>query len=246
MFRFLFNRRGRWLEEGLSPKQAEVLRGLPEVQRLSEDQFKLLCGKTRVMLEEKTFEACGGIALTEQMKLVIAGYAALMLLGEASDYFPALTSILVYPKPYIAPVEDYDEAGIVTTGHERRFGESWEFGSLVLAWNEIERHLQTGSEDNLVIHEFAHQLDDELGISLETERVLNGNSETEWAVVMARKFEAFSRNPRRLPSVDPYGAEDLHEFFAVLSELYFTRPEALRQDSEQLYKVMAHIYNPTP
>ncbi|AXJ01390.1 hypothetical protein CYPRO_2141 [Cyclonatronum proteinivorum] len=246
MFRFLFNRRGRWMEEGLTKDQADILRSLPELAGLKEPAFQKICGLSRVLMEEKTFEGCSGLTLTERMKLIVSGYAALMLAGDVSDYFPGLQSILIYPKPYIAPVEDYDEAGIVTSGHERRFGESWEFGSLVLAWNEIERHIRTASRDNLVIHEFAHQIDDELGISLEVERVLNGNADTPWAAIIARKFETFSRNPGRLPSVDTYGAEDLHEFFAVLSELFFTYPQHLRSDSKALFDVMCTCYNQKP
>lgn len=246
MFRFLFNKHKTWLQEGVGPEAEQELRQLPGIAQLPGERFQKLSGITRVLLEEKSFEGCAGLTLTDRMKRTVSGYAALMLLGDISDYFPKLQSILIYPKPYIAPVEDYDEAGIVTTGHERRFGESWEFGSLVLAWNEIERHIRTASPDNLVIHEFAHQIDDELGISLEVERVLNGNADTEWAAVMARKYSAFSRNPARLPSVDPYGAEDLNEFFAVLSELFFTGPDRLRADSETLYSVMCQIYNQKP
>jgi Mlc titration factor MtfA (ptsG expression regulator) len=244
MFRNWFNRRAKWLEEGLDAQQRELLaESVPQWNQLAAAEQRRLSGIVRVLLEEKSFEACGGITLTPGMKLSIAGYAGLMLLGGISDYFPDLRSILVYPRAYIAPVEEYDEAGILTIGREQRFGESWEMGSLVLAWDEIRRHQQTGSSDNLVIHEFAHQIDDELEISLEVERILNGNADTPWAADMAKMWEKFSRQPRTLPQVDPYGAEHHSEFFAVLSELFFTRSQALKADSPRLYEIMSGIYN---
>lgn len=246
MYRFirdLFNKRTRWLEEGLAVEDRRVLAGaLPQWPQLTGEQQQRLSGCTRVLLEEKNFEACAGLRLTRKMKLSIAGFAGLMLLGGISRYFPDLRSVLVYPRPYIAPVEEYDEAGILTLGREQRFGESWERGSLVLAWREIERHQRTRSADNLVIHEFAHQIDDELGISLETERVLNGNADTPWARALAEGYARFSRDPRCFPQVDPYGAEHHSEFFAVLSELFFSRSARLHADSTELYEALCHIY----
>lgn len=247
LFRGLFNRRARWLKEGLSASQRRLLAGcLPHWPLLSQGAQEQLAGCVRVLLEEKTFEACGGMVLEEHMKLSIAGFASLMLLGRSSDFFPDLRSILLYPSAYIAPVEEYDEAGLLIIGEEQRFGESWESGSMVLAWDEIRRHQQTCSADNLVIHECAHQIDDELQISLEIERVLNGKAGPEWAAILAGAYRRFSVAPQKLPLVDPYGAEHHSEFFAVLSEVFFTRSGALLQQTPALYEALAHIYQYRP
>lgn len=247
LFRRFWNPRAGWLEEGLSAAQRrELAGGVPQWAMLTVAEQQKLSGCVRVLLEEKTFEACGGIQLEEHMKLSIAGFASLMLLGGISNYFPDLRSILVYPTAYIAPVEEYDEAGLLTLGEEQRLGESWESGSMVLAWDEIRRHQQFRSADNLVIHECTHQLDDELGISLNIERGLHGHPAPAWAESMARAYRRFCSNPRTLPHVDPYGAEDHNEFFAVLSELFFTRSHDLQTDSPALYEALCQIYQYRP
>ncbi|MFW6347560.1 MAG: zinc-dependent peptidase [Cyclonatronaceae bacterium] len=243
LFRKLFGRRSRWQQEGLDMHQQKLLAaGVPQWSSLPPASQQHLLGIVRVLLEEKTFEACGGLRLTEYMKLSITGFASLMLLGGRSDYFPDLRSILVYPTAYIAPVEEYDDAGFLTLGQEQRFGESWESGSMVLAWDEIGRQQHSQSAENLVIHECAHQLDVELGISLEIERGLHGKLVPDWAEALAGSYRRFSSNPRILPPVDPYGAEHHSEFFAVLSELFFTQSQKLDAAAPELYEVLCHIY----
>src|SRR5687768_14722076 len=138
------------LEQNLS-----IFRRLP-----SADQTELL-GHVHVFLAEKHFEGCGGLELTEEIRVTIAAQACVLLLHRESDYYPELTSILVYPSGYVAHEERHVGGGIWEEGGEDRLGHTTPgMNALVLAWDSA-RHgaADPASGANLILHEFAHQLD---------------------------------------------------------------------------------------
>ena len=59
-------------------------------------------GLIQVLLAEKRFEGCGGLAITDEIQVTIAGFACLLLLHRETDFYPTLHSILVYPDAYVA------------------------------------------------------------------------------------------------------------------------------------------------
>src|SRR5438067_10938409 len=134
-------------------------RHLPIFRRIPcSDQSELL-GDVQVLLAEKHFEGCGGLELTDEIRVTIAAQAGLLLLHRETDYYPQLTSILVYPSAYIAHEKRHVSANIWQEGDEHRLGHTGRsLGSLVLAWDDAKHGALNPSDDrNLVLHEFAHQ-----------------------------------------------------------------------------------------
>src|SRR3954471_4865298 len=165
MFDFFKNRRREALRaQPLSVEERAVLdRNIPFLGGLSTEDRTELEALVRIFVAEKSFEGCGGLVLTDEIKLTIAGQACLLLLHRETDIYPNVDSIVVYPSAYRVPTEAHDGA-VVIQGDQTRLGESWQRGLVVLAWD----HVLAGAAEprdgqNVVLHEFAHQLDGESG-----------------------------------------------------------------------------------
>jgi len=211
---------------------------------LKRDQQEKLIERMKVFMDEKIFEGCGDLELTDEMRVVISAYACLMILGEPSDYYPELQSILVYPDDYVAPVYEENPGGIVTEGNERRQGESWDTGSVVLSWSDILETTQSGSNNqNLVIHEFAHQLDLQYGLSASITiegKVLNEGDE--WTQELAKTYRELIKQVRfgRKDGVlDLYGATNPAECFAVVMEAFIESPRDLEIKYPRIYRMLS-------
>ena len=219
--------------------------------RLNSQRKRLLKERMKIFMSEKIFEECGGLRLTTEMKVVISAYACVLILEEPSDYYPGLQSILVYPDDYIAPVYEHNPGGIITEGNERRQGESWESGNVVLSWADIERTTLSGKNNqNLVVHEFAHQLDMQYGLSggitLEGE-VLKGGDE--WTMELAktyRKLVDLERFGREDDLLDIYGAANPSECFAVIMEAFLESPRELSIKYSRLYRMLSDFFKLDP
>jgi hypothetical protein len=201
-----------------------------------------------VFLAEKHFEGCNGFEITDEVRVTIAGEACLLLLNRETKYYPGLVTILVYPAVFYAEVEDAD-GHIVSEYKEDRSGESWDLGVVILSWEDAVEHASTGRAGyNVALHEFAHQLDMENG-DMDGMPGLESAAEREaWRRAFTAAYEHFERaaysNRRTL--VDPYGAGDPAEFFAVVTESFFERPLALRREYADLYEVLARYYRVDP
>ena len=252
IFGFFKERRRRQLRARPFPAawKAIVSRNVALFSHLPvEDQTELL-GHVQVFLAEKHFEGCGGLELTDEIRLTIAAQACLLLLHRASDYYPELVTILVYPSSYTAKEERYLGNNIWEAGGEDRFGHTGrQMGSLVLAWDEARRGAADPADGaNLVLHEFAHQLDFE-DFATDGAPALGTRAEYfAWARVMSREFEALrSAETAGVPTVlDTYGATNPAEFFAVATEAFFEQPNALRTRQPELYAELARFYRQNP
>ena len=166
MFGFKRRRRQRLRRTPLSDEQRSVLASqLPLFGKLAAADRRELEGLVQVFLAEKRFEGCGGLEVTDEMRLVIAAQACLLLQGRhVEDVYPGLYSILVYPHAYVAH-EVQMEGGIPIERSSVRLGQSWSQGSLVIAWDHAHREPgQRGDGHNVVLHEFTHQLDLQDGV----------------------------------------------------------------------------------
>jgi Mlc titration factor MtfA (ptsG expression regulator) len=229
--------------------ERHLAREVPLYRRLPIGDRPALHGLMQIFLDEKRFEGCGGLELTEPVKMVIAAQACVLLLHRETDVYPQLYSILVYPRAYMAPrVEQHDE-WVVSEGEEELLGESWEEGSLVLSWEDI-RHDAAHPQDgyNVVLHEFAHQLDDESGVSDGTPVLPTGAMYAEWAAVFGRDYEDLRRDlsRQRATLLDEYAAESPAEFFAVATEIFFMLPRDMAELQPELYDLLRRYYAQDP
>ena len=249
----LFKRRRRARLRAQPPPSAWrgiLERNLDVFNRLSpEDQAELL-GHTQVFVAEKHFEGTGGLELTDEIRVTIAAQACLLLLHRETDYYPELTSIIVYPSGYTAEEERHVGGGVWSDEPEDRLGHTGQrLRALVLAWDAA-RHGASAPTDgeNLILHEFAHQLDFENQQSDGTPALESRGDYLAWARVMSAEFEAlrnatYSGSPTLL---DGYGATDPAEFFAVITEAFFERPRALRKLHPALFAQLQHFYRQDP
>jgi len=237
---FKSRRRAR-LRAHAAPKawRAILEHNLPVFGRLTKEDQNELLGHVQVFVAEKHFEGAGGLGITDEIKVTVAGQACLLLLHRETDYYPELTSIIVYPTGYIADEERHIGGGIWQEGGEHRLGHTGErLGALVLAWDAV-RHGAAAPTDgeNLVLHEFAHQLDFENQRSDGTPALETRGDYLAWARVMSAEFEALrDATDSGVPTLlDSYGATDPAEFFAVITEAFFEHPKALKEKHSDLY-----------
>jgi Mlc titration factor MtfA (ptsG expression regulator) len=252
IFGFRKQRRREKLRARAFPAEWRLIieRNLPAYGRLSEADQAELCGHVQVFLAEKRFEGCGGLTLNDEIRVTIAAQACLLLLHRETDYYPELTSILVYPSAYIAREERYLGGDIWEEGDDGRFGHtSRQLGSLVLAWDEAKHGAADPSDGrNLVLHEFAHQLDFEDSRTDGAPALATRAEYLAWARVMSREFEALRlADETGTPSVlDTYGAANPAEFFAVATEAFFERSQLLRSRHPELYRELARFFRQDP
>lgn len=250
MLDFLKNRRRRALrsEPFTASERAILERNVPYLKKLDDTDRAELEGLVRIFLAEKSFEGCGGLGLTEEMKVTIAAQACILLLHRETDIYPDVESILVYPGAYRAPAKS-SEGGIVIEGEQARLGESWMRGVVVLAWDHVKSGAaQPADGQNVVLHEFAHQLDAEDG-AMDGAPDLGARARyTSWAHVLGAEFGELSRTLHAHigSDIDPYGATNPAEFFAVITEMFFEKPRALKQRHPELYEELAAFYRQDP
>lgn len=251
MFKWLKHRRRLAIRRRPVPPewQAIIERNVPYVARLpAEDRAELL-GHVQVFLAEKHFEGCAGLQITDEIRVTIAAQACVLLLHREDDYYPRLISILVYPATYLVKGSRRTEDGLVEDSAEARLGESWERDVVVLAWDSV----RFGAADvhdghNVVLHEFAHQLDQEDGTSDGAPILPRRSMYVAWARVLGDEFGRLvreaERNHRGL--IDEYGATNPAEFFAVATETFFEKPVRLRSKHRELYEQLRLFYRQDP
>ncbi|MCD5407827.1 zinc-dependent peptidase [Candidatus Bipolaricaulota bacterium] len=207
-----------------------------------------LQGHIQVFLAEKRFEGAGGLTVTDEVRVLIASQACLLMLHRAADYFPGLYSIVVYPSGYLAPKRERDQVGAVIEGVEARSGETWPRGTLVLAWDAVLAGAAGRAGcSNVVVHEFAHQLDYQSG-EADGAPLLPRELYPEWSRVWGREYARLQHAlARGLPvDISPYGAKHPAEFFAVVVEQFFMCPQGLKARHPELYQVLRRYFQQDP
>ena len=240
-------RRRRLRAAPLSPERVAILeRRVHLYRRLPRDLKSELRGHVNVLLAEKTFVGCNGLEIDDDIRVTIAGYACLLLLGREPTYFPGFTSILVYPDTFIAPDVSYD-GDIEIEEHSERAGESWYRGPLILSWSDVLDSTHADEGFNVVLHEFAHKLDEE-DSGTDGLPILHDEHYEEWADVLSREFAALEHRVMDGANdvLDEYGLSSPAEFFAVATESFFEEPTALKAQLPDLYEQLQRYYRVDP
>lgn len=248
----LTQRRRRKLRARPFPKDwlATIERDVPFFSRLStRDQSELL-GHIQVFVAEKRFEGCAGLEVTDEMRVIIATQACLLLLHRKTDYFPLLLTILVYPSGYVAEENHHLEGPVWQEGIAPRLGETGrQMGTMVLAWDAAKSGASDPSDGkNLVLHEFAHQLDFENHATDGAPALASREEQSSWQQVMQSEFRLLrAADETGIPTLlDTYGATNPAEFFAVSTEAFFERPWLLRARHPRLYAELQNYFRQDP
>jgi len=203
----------------------------------------------KIFVNEKRFEGLGGLEMTDEIRVTIAAEASMLLLNRQNRDYPGLSSILVYPSAYVAKQNTAVGGGAYIEGKSVRLGESWQHGSVVLAWDYVRQgSLNPQDGHNVVLHEFAHQLDQEDGISDGAPILENRSGYAAWARILSMEYErlqsSIQRHKKRV--MDDYGATSPAEFFAVATETFFEKPRQLKKNSPDLYAELKDFYKVDP
>ncbi len=206
----------------------------------------------QVFIAEKSFLGCGGLQITEEMRVVIAAQACLLILNRATDYFAGVRQILVYPGAFVVNRTTVDGAGVQQENRQALSGESWSQGQVILSWQDtVEGAAIADDGRNVVIHEFAHQLDQENGAARGAPPPTLGDARHDpqrWSQVFHAAYAQLQSEARHGVDglLDHYGAQDPAEFFAVVSEVFFEQPQALAAEYPALYQELSGYYKVDP
>jgi Mlc titration factor MtfA (ptsG expression regulator)/Flp pilus assembly protein TadD len=250
MFGSLFkNRRRRQLLARPLPDEWRKLieRNVAAYSLLPEEQQRRLVDAARIMIEERQFEGCRGLVMTDEVRLTIAAQAALLLLGEEGYYFDRVPSVLVYPSAYVRE-HSLGWQGPVDAEAEL-LGESWHRGSIILSWPAV----LSGGRDphdgqNLVLHEFAHHLDGLDGEMGGTPPLPTAAAHRHWREVFDREYATLCDDVAlgRETLLDSYGTTSQAELFAVATECFFEQPVEMRERHAELFGCLRNFYRLDP
>ncbi len=199
----------------------------------------------QVFVAEKNFVGCAGLTVTDEMRVTIAAQACLLLLNKPAHYYPKLKQILIYPAAFVVPTQQSDNAGIVREMTQVRLGESWQTGQIILSWvDTIKSAAICNDGHNLVIHEFAHQLDQLKGQATGAPLLPSTEAYKQWSGVLSHEFEQLQKQlALGLPTLfDSYAATNPAEFFAVISEVFFEQPDLFAAQHGDLYQQLRSFY----
>jgi MtfA peptidase len=249
--RALRNRRIKQLVAVPFPDEWEKIleRNVPLYRYLPDALRKQLRDDIKIFISEKHFEGLGGLEITDEIKVTIAAEASMLLLNRKNSDYPRLASILVYPSTYVTTQNNPIGGGVYSEGQSVRLGESWQHGSVVLAWDNVKQGAVNAQDGhNVVLHEFAHQLDQEDGIADGAPILEKRSSYATWAHIMSKEYEHLRSNAEhhKKSVMDKYGATNPAEFFAVATETFFEKPIQLKKKAPELYDELKSFYNVDP
>ena len=230
-----------WVD--LLERNIGVYRRLPMPLRL---QLRRLI---KQFLHQKTFTGAGGLEISDEIRVTIAAEACMLILNRSSAVYPKLRYIIVYPTAFVVERDEMNEAGVVDTASRDLLGESWQQGKVILAWDSVLRGARNFVDgQNVVLHEFAHQLDAETGSHDGAPLLAGASSYRSWAQVLSEEYEDLvSRSRRgRRSLMDDYGATNPAEFFAVATETFFEKPRQMAKHHQELFEVLKSYYRIDP
>jgi Mlc titration factor MtfA (ptsG expression regulator) len=224
-------------------------RRVPVFRRLPVDLQLQLKKHMQVFLAEKPFIGCAGLQVTDEMRVTIAAQACLLLLNHPRpDYFPNLRQVLVYPGAF-AVSRVHSDGAVVRDQRQVLAGESWQQGQVILSWQDaLEGAAVADDGRNVVIHEFAHQIDQANGPANGAPLLPTTRDRRRWSRVWNEAFaELQAQAARGEPSLfSDYGATSPAEFFAVASEVFFEQPQQMAWEAPELYRELARFYRVNP
>lgn len=230
----------------LAPAWRNILRSkVPLYNRLPDSLKPELEGNIQIFLDEKHFYGRAGLKITDEIRLTVAGTACMLLLGRAHRCFPGFRSILIYPRSYYAPEISHDGT-VEIESMERRSGESWHLGPVILAWDEVVHGSEeAGDGFNVVLHEFAHKLDEENSLTDGLPILREAEDYPRWLEALGSEYETLVAKVDADDEddvIDSYGATSPAEFFAVCTESFFEKPREMRTKLPQLYQELSKYY----
>lgn len=247
---FAKRRRRQILAQPFPPAWEETLRrGVRHYRHLPVEQRERVRQIVPVMLAEKEWAPAGAFQLTEDMRLAIAGQAAVMVSGSPEPFFfDRLQTIVVHDRAIrFTPRQSAGNPHLPASGALE--GVAWQFGPVLVSWGAFERERRGFDPGhNVVLHEFAHHLDGLDGHMDGSPPLDTKADEKRWYAVTESEFLRLVGQAHRDEAtlLDHYGATNRAEFFAVSTECFFELPHELRERHRGLYDVLLAFYRQDP
>ena len=221
-------------------------------QHLSNEEKKRLQDLIQIFIAEKPWLGCNSLELTDEIRVIIAAHACLLILALPNDYYRNVKSIYVYPTTIISPESPIGFFEVPTSpvrGPMPILGEAHHRGPVLLVWDEVKRETRDPEHGhNVVFHEFAHKLDMLDGSADGTPLLPTPEEYQRWSEVCSKEYlELCERVEHGRPTFfDSYAATDEAEFFAVVTETFFCKPENMKHQHPKLYQVLQDFYRQDP
>ena len=220
-------------------RRALVLRGLDAVQMAHLREL------TTWFIDQKSITGVQGLEVTPSMKVAVAAQACLLILNLGVEYFDGWVEVILYPGAFRVHHAEMDSLGLVHNEASALTGESWLRGPVILSWDDVERdtfHYHAGH--NVVLHELAHKLDGLNGVTNGMPPLRSGMSRKRWAEALGAAYDVLCLEVAAGESafINPYAATNPAEFFAVLSEYFFTAPDILKNCCPSVHKQLTLFY----
>ncbi len=243
-------RDSRLRRQPFPPAWRAVLRQrMPAYRDLPADLQLQLKQQVRQLLSRVPFIGCDGLVVTDEMRVLVAAQAALLLLNRRKARFRGLRQVLLYPAPFIVERTVGLDGGLQEEQRRVLAGESWQLGQVILSWPDVLAGAAIPDDGhNVVIHEFAHQLDQETGATNGAPYLFGRGARQRWAATMTAEYAALQARLARGEDgpIDAYAATSPAEFFAVASEVFFERPLALATAHPALFRELSACYRTNP
>ena len=224
-------------------------RQVPLARRLPPRLRRQLESQVQVFLAEKSFVGCDEQHVDDEVRVTIAAQACLLALERPHAPFPRLRTILVYPSAFAVHRLRPEPSGVLQETRSVLSGESWARDRVVLSWEDVLRGTSIPDDGtNVVIHEFAHQLDQEKGYANGAPWLGRSDRYPIWSSVLGSEYARLQQQVAlgEPTLIDPYGASAPAEFFAVVSELFFERPHDMALAHPALYAQLVLLYHVDP
>ena len=249
MFRWLHDRRRRRLLSTTFPERWRrfLARNMWPYQYLTESQRSRIHDFVKVLIGEKYWEGCAGLAVSDEMRVTISGQAGLLVLGHQGFYYQRLQTILIFPDTIIH--REMAQGDGTIKQDQPIAGAASRAGVVSFSWPDVlagGRHAADGH--NVVIHEFAHILDGTDGEMGGSPPFGKRDLERRWAEVSRRetnRLHTASLHGERT-FLDHYGGTNEAEFFAVATESFFERPRGLDENHPEVFELLLELYQIDP
>ncbi|WP_324791815.1 M90 family metallopeptidase [Sulfuricurvum sp.] len=217
----------------------------PHYRKLSsEERYKI---QRSILYFIHTKEFIGiGLHVSDEMKIIIAFYACLLLIGKNTSYcYDKLKTIIIYPHAVmIKQVHSY--GGIYSKEQFMIEGQSAD-ETVVITWHEAKNESYHMRHNNVIIHEFAHEIDFMDGV-IDGVPPLEHSKYDGWVKTLYKEFDQLNtiahknRDWGKYKLLDTYAASNEAEFFAVVTERFFESPTALKHHFPDLYEEYKDFY----
>ncbi len=206
----------------------------------------------KVFVAEKKWERCGGLELTDEIRVTISALACLLLLGLPHNYYQNVETILVCPSTVVPPRHKlgFFETALAPVEDSRPIiGQAFQQGPVIIIWNATlhgGRHPELGH--NVVYHEFAHKLDMLDGAADGTPPLRDRSEYRDWVQTCSREYLRLKDDAKRGKKsfLNAYGATSEAEFSAVATEQFFDQPLLMIKHAPDLYRILKEYYRQDP